>query len=105
TQVVIIGAGPAGLLLGQLLQKRGIEHVILELRSAEYVLSRVRAGVLEQPTISALREAGVAGRMEREGLPMTGFDLMWEDRSVHIDFSLTGKSVMVYGQTRITEDL
>lgn len=105
TKVVIIGAGPAGLLLGQLLQKSGIDHVILELRSAEYVLSRVRAGVLEQPTIAALREAGVATRMDREGLPMSGFDLMWEDRRTHIDFSLAGKSVMVYGQTRITEDL
>ncbi|HUH40741.1 MAG TPA: 4-hydroxybenzoate 3-monooxygenase, partial [Castellaniella sp.] len=105
TQVVIIGAGPSGLLLGQLLHKHGIDHVILESRSADYVLGRVRAGVLEQPTIAALHEAGVGDRAEREGLAMRGFDLRWDDECCHIDFGLTGKHATVYGQTRITRDL
>ncbi len=105
TQVVIIGAGPAGLLLGQLLLKQGIDHVIVELRSADYVRSRVRAGVLEEPTVRALEEAGVSERMERESLPMSGFDLMWEDRALHIDFALVNKITRVYGQTKITRDL
>lgn len=105
TQVVIIGAGPAGLLLGQLLLKQGIDHIILELRSADYVLGRVRAGVLEEPTVRALREAGVSERMDREGLKMPGFDLMWNDRHVHIDFGLVNKVATVYGQTKVTADL
>lgn len=105
TQVVIIGAGPAGLLLGQFLLRHGIDHVILELRSADYVLGRVRAGVLEEPTVRALREAGVGERMDREGLTMRGFDLMWNDKHVHIDFGLVGKTATVYGQTKVTRDL
>lgn len=105
TQVVIIGAGPAGLLLGQFLLKHGIDHVVLELRSADYVLGRVRAGVLEEPTVRALREAGVSERMERESLTMRGFDLMWNDKHVHIDFGLVNKVATVYGQTKVTRDL
>ncbi len=105
TQVVIIGAGPSGLLLGQLLHRHGIDHVILEARSPDYVLGRVRAGVLEQPTIAALNEAGVGERAEREGLPMHGFDLRWDEERCHIDFNLIGKHATVYGQTRITRDL
>ncbi|WP_298018549.1 4-hydroxybenzoate 3-monooxygenase [uncultured Castellaniella sp.] len=105
TQVVIIGAGPSGLLLGQLLHRHGIDHVILENRSADYVLGRVRAGVLEQPTIAALREAGVGDRAEREGLRMNGFDLRWDEERCHIDFRRIGKHATVYGQTRVTRDL
>lgn len=105
TQVVIIGAGPSGLLLGQLLQRHGIDHVILERRSAEYVLGRVRAGVLEPPTVEALQEAGVGDIAEREGLHMHGFDLRWDEERCHIDFGLIGKHATVYGQTRITRDL
>src|SRR6185312_6806984 len=105
TQVVIIGAGPAGLLLGQFLLKQGIDHVVLELRSADYVLGRVRAGVLEEPTVRALRDAGVSERMERESLTMRGFDLMLNDKHVHIDFGLVNKVATVYGQTKVTRDL
>ena len=105
TQVVIIGAGPSGLLLGQLLHKHGIDHIILEARSADYVLGRVRAGVLEQPTIAALKEAGVGDRAEHKGLAMHGFDLRWDEESCHIDFSLIGKHATVYGQTLVTRDL
>lgn len=75
TQVGIIGAGPSGLLLGALLAKAGIDHVILEAQTPDYVLGRIRAGVLEQITVGLLEEAGVAGRLHREGLPHDGFDL------------------------------
>ena len=78
TQVAIIGAGPSGLLLGQLLHKAGIDAVILERQSADYVLSRIRAGVLEQVTTDLLDEAGVGQRMHAEGLPHTGFDLLFQ---------------------------
>jgi len=107
TQVAIIGAGPSGLLLGQLLHRQGIDNVILERRSGEYVLSRIRAGVLEQGMVDLLREAGVATRMDAEGLPHSGFELAFENRRVHVDLAgLTGgKTVMVYGQTEITRDL
>jgi p-hydroxybenzoate 3-monooxygenase len=105
TQVVIIGAGPAGLLLGQLLLNQGIDHVILELRSADYVRGRVRAGVLEMPTLEALREARVSDRLDRESMRMPGFNLMWGEDSVHIDFALVNKYATVYGQTKITRDL
>jgi len=105
TQVVIIGAGPSGLLLGQLLHRHGIDHLILENRSADYVLGRIRAGVLEQPTIEALREAGVGDRPERDGLRMNGFDFRWDEQRCRIDFGLAGKHATVYGQTRITRDL
>nr|AIK66551.1 p-hydroxybenzoate hydroxylase [Arhodomonas sp. Seminole] len=107
TQVAIIGAGPSGLLLGQLLQRCGIDNVILERRSGEYVLSRIRAGVLEQGMVDLLREAGVSARMDAEGLPHDGFELAFDNRRVRVDLKgLTGgKSVMIYGQTEVTRDL
>ncbi len=107
TQVVIVGAGPSGLLLGQLLHKAGVEAVIVERQSADYVLSRIRAGVLEQVTTDLLDEAGVGERMHREGLPHTGFEIMNHGKRHRIDLqTLTaGKSVMVYGQTEVTRDL
>ena len=106
TQVGIIGAGPAGLLLARLLSRHGIESVVLERRSADYVLSRVRAGVLERGTVSLLEEADCADRMRREGLVHHGFAIHFDDRRLHIDLSeLTNGSVVVYGQTEMTRDL
>mgnify|MGYP001195763203 CR=1 FL=1 len=107
TQVAIIGSGPAGLLLGQLLHRQGIETVLLERQTQEYVLGRIRAGVLEQVTVDLLHEAGAAERMDREGIPHEGFELAVEGRRVRIDMAgLTGgKKVMVYGQTEVTRDL
>ncbi len=107
TQVAIIGAGPSGLLLGQLLHRQGIDNVILERRSGEYVLSRIRAGVLEQGMVDLLREAGVDRRMDEEGIPHDGFELAFDNRRVRVDLEgLTGgKTVMVYGQTEVTRDL
>jgi len=107
TQVAIIGAGPSGLLLGQLLQKAGINNIIIERQSPNYVLSRIRAGVLEQGMVDLLREAGVSERMDREGLVHDGFKLAFDGRVERIDLSgLTGgKTVMVYGQTEVTRDL
>ena len=107
TQVAIVGAGPAGLLLGQLLHRAGIENVIIERQSADYVLSRIRAGVLEQVTMNLLEEAGVGQRMRREGLLHGGFDLLFKGERHRIDLQgLTGgQQVMVYGQTEVTRDL
>jgi p-hydroxybenzoate 3-monooxygenase len=106
TQVAIIGAGPSGLLLGHLLHRAGIDNVILERRSAEYVLGRVRAGVLEQTTVDLLDEAGLGTRMHREGLLHDGVELSFGGARHRIDFlALTGKRVMVYGQTEVTHDL
>ena len=107
TQVAIIGAGPSGLLLGQLLTSQGIDNVIVERKSGDYVLSRIRAGVLEQGMVDLLREAGVHERMDREGLPHSGVELAFDNRRVRVDLAgLTGGStVMVYGQTEITRDL
>ncbi len=107
TQVAIIGAGPSGLLLGQLLYKAGVEAVILERQSGDYVLSRIRAGVLEQVTTDLLDEAGVGARMHAEGLAHTGFDMLFQETRHRIDLqALTGgKQVMVYGQTEVTRDL
>ncbi|MGB6451609.1 MAG: 4-hydroxybenzoate 3-monooxygenase [Steroidobacteraceae bacterium] len=107
TQVAIVGAGPAGLLLGQLLHSAGIDTVIVERRSCEYVLGRIRAGVLESATAELLDEAGVGGRMRRDGLTHTGFEMLVQGRRHRIDLQgLTGGStVVVYGQTEITRDL
>ncbi len=107
TQVAIIGAGPAGLLLGQLLSRAGIDNVILERRSLDYVLSRIRAGVLEQGMVDLLHEAGVSDRLEREGLVHDGFSLAYHGALHRIDLKgLTGgRTVTVYGQTEVTRDL
>jgi p-hydroxybenzoate 3-monooxygenase len=107
TQVAIIGAGPAGLLLGQLMHRRGVEAVILEARSREYVEARIRAGVLEQGTMETLREAGVGERMDREGLVHGGIYLCFDNALHHIPMSeLThGRAVMIYGQTEVVKDL
>ncbi len=107
TQVAIVGAGPAGLLLGQLLAREGIDSVILEARSREHVQGRIRAGVLEQGTIDVLREAGVGERMDREGLMHGGIYLCFEGTRHHIPMSeLTGgRGVMIYGQTEVVKDL
>ncbi len=106
-QVAIIGSGPSGLLLGQLLYKAGIDNIILEQRSKEYVLARIRAGIIEQITQDLLDEAGVGTRMHREGLVHHGIELAFKGERHRIDMHrLTGgKSVMVYGQTEITHDL
>lgn len=104
--VVIIGAGPAGLLLGHKLRQAGIDAVIVERQSREHVLGRIRAGVLEQVTVDLMDELGLGGRLRREGLDHHGFHLADGQRLIHIDMrDLTGQSVMVYGQTEITRDL
>jgi p-hydroxybenzoate 3-monooxygenase len=106
TQVVIVGAGPAGLLLGQLLAAAGIETLILERRSREHVLSRIRAGVLEQGTVDVLASVGVDARLRREGLSHEGFALGFSGRRLRIDLAaLVGRTVTVYGQTEVTRDL
>ena len=107
TQVAIIGAGPSGLLLGQLLHKAGIDAVIVERQNPDYVLGRIRAGVLEQVTMDLLDEAGVGQRMHAEGLPHGGIELLFQGARHRIDLEgLTGgRHVMVYGQTEVTRDL
>ena len=106
TQVGIIGAGPAGLLLGQLLHKAGIDNVILERRSGDYVLGRIRAGLIEHGTVGLLEQAGVAARLHAEGLIHDGIELSFGGARHRIDLkALTGKAVTVYGQTEITRDL
>jgi p-hydroxybenzoate 3-monooxygenase len=106
-QVAIIGAGPSGLLLGQLLHRAGIDNVIVEQRSADYVLGRIRAGVLEQTTVDLLAEAGVGERLQREGLIHDGTQMAFGGKRYQINFrNLTGgKTVTVYGQTEVTRDL
>jgi p-hydroxybenzoate 3-monooxygenase len=106
TDVIIIGAGPAGLLLGHKLRQAGVDVVIIERQTPEYVLGRIRAGVLEQVTVNLMDELGLGDRMHSEGLPHGGFHLADGERLIRIDMrALTGKSVMVYGQTEITRDL
>ena len=107
TQVAIIGAGPSGLLLGQLLHRAGIDNVVIERQSANYVLSRIRAGVLEQTTCDLLDEAGVGTRMHAQGLVHGGIELCFDGARHRIDLNaLTGgRNVTVYGQTEVTRDL
>jgi p-hydroxybenzoate 3-monooxygenase len=107
TTVGIIGAGPAGLLLGRLLQGAGIDSVILESRDRAYVEQRQRAGILEQATVDVLRSAGAGDRLDREGMPHHGIDLRFDRRSHRIDFpALTGgRGVTVYAQTEVVKDL
>src|SRR5262249_56073249 len=106
-QVAIIGSGPAGLLLGQLLHLAGVATVIIERRSREYVLGRIRAGVLEEGMVDMLENAGVGSRLTREGLVHEGFDILFAGARHRIDLAgLTGgKKVVVYGQTEVTKDL
>ena len=106
TQVAIVGAGPSGLLLGQLLQRSGIDNVILERHTGDYVLGRIRAGVLEQGAVRMLDEAGVGTRLHAEGLVHRGIEIGWVGGRQRVDFdALTGNSVVVYGQTEVTRDL
>ena len=105
-QIAIIGAGPAGLLLGQLLHNAGIDALVLEQRSQDYVLGRIRAGLLEQGTVELLRRAGVGARLDREGLVHDGVELSILGRRFRIDLKkLAGKHVVIYGQTEVTKDL
>jgi len=106
TQVAIVGAGPAGLLLGQLLYRQGIDNIILERHTDEHVLGRIRAGVIEQVAVDLLDEVGVGERMHAEGLVHEGTQICVEGTRHRVDFrELTAKAVMVYGQTEITKDL
>ena len=106
TQVAIIGGGPSGLLLGQLLMKHGIDTVVLERRTRDYVLARIRAGVLETGFAGLMREAGVGTRMDKEGIIHEGTGIAHESGLFRIDFEkLTGNHVIVYGQTEVTRDL
>src|SRR5580692_570077 len=106
TQVAIIGAGPSGLLLSQLLYLNGIDNVVLERQSREYVAGRIRAGVLEQGTVDLLLQAKLGARMLAERLLHDGVSLAFAGRTVRVDLKrLTGSSVSVYGQTELTKDL
>ncbi|HAV5510317.1 4-hydroxybenzoate 3-monooxygenase [Acinetobacter baumannii] len=107
TQVAIIGSGPAGLLLGQLLYKAGIDHIIVEQRSAEYVASRIRAGILEQVSVDLLKQAGVDQNLKEKGLPHSGIEILTNGEKHRVDLAaLTGgKQVTVYGQTEVIKDL
>jgi p-hydroxybenzoate 3-monooxygenase len=106
TQVAIIGGGPAGLLLSQLLHVAGIDSVVLERHTRDYVEARIRAGLLEQTTVSLLEQAGAGARMRREGLPESGVNLASDGEMFRIDFeALVGKQMMIYGQTELTKDL
>lgn len=106
TQVAIIGSGPSGLIFGQLLSKAGIDNVIIDRVDRDYILGRIRAGVLEVGMVSMMDQAGAGERMHKEGLVHDGFDLSFSGRRHRIDLkNLTGTSVMVYGQTELTRDL
>jgi p-hydroxybenzoate 3-monooxygenase len=106
TEVVLIGAGPAGLLLGHLLRAEGVACVVIERQTGDHVLSRIRAGVLEQVTVGLMERLGLDTRMKAEGLPHGGFNLADGERLIRIDVAgLTGQNVMVYGQTELTRDL
>ena len=106
TQVAIIGSGPSGLLLGQLLGKAGIDTIILEQKTKDYVLSRIRAGVIEQGAVALIDEAGAGARLHREGLVHDGIEIAFNGLRHRVDFKgLTGRTVTVYGQTEVTRDL
>ena len=106
TQVGIIGAGPAGLLLSRLLTLQGVDNVVLENRSRDYVEARIRAGILEQHTVDTLTAAGVGDRLQREGLEHHGIYLQYPGTRHKLDFpELCGRTVWVYGQTEVTKDL
>lgn len=107
TKVAIIGAGPSGLLLGQLLHKAGIDNIILEAQTPDYVLGRIRAGVLEQGMVNMMREVGANERMDRQGLVHEGIELIYNGKRKRIDLKALsgGDTVMVYGQTDVTRDL
>lgn len=106
TQVVIIGGGPSGLLLGQHLANAGVDTVVLERKTKDYVLGRIRAGVLETGLVAQLRDVGAGARMDTEGIPHDGTVISYGDTQTRIDFAAhTGASVMVYGQTEVTKDL
>ncbi|MDQ4025994.1 MAG: 4-hydroxybenzoate 3-monooxygenase [Actinomycetota bacterium] len=106
TQVGIVGAGPAGLTLALLLQREGIESIVLETRSREYVEHRVRAGLLEQNTVDLLHDLGVGERLDREGLRHTGVFIRHQGRTQHVDMSdLTGRFLTIYGQQEVVKDL
>src|SRR5215204_5054893 len=106
TQVGIVGAGPAGLMLGHLLHLAGIDSIIIENRPQDYVIERVRAGVLEQTTVDLMIESGVGARLQREGMVHDGIYLNVFGKRRHIDFaSLTGRRITVYGQNEVVKDL
>ena len=106
TQVGIVGGGPAGLLLSHLLHLEGIESVVLEARSRDHVIHRVRAGVLEQATVELLTETGLGDRLAVEGLVHHGIELRWDGVSHRIPLTeLTGRSIWIYGQQKVVEDL
>src|SRR3984957_18385915 len=107
TQVAIIGGGPAGLLLSHILHRNGIDSIVLERQSRAYVLARIRAGVLENGSVELLRKVGLGARMDRDGHPHHGSGIAWEGRDrFFIDtMKFTGKIMMTYGQTALTEDL
>ncbi|MER5172979.1 4-hydroxybenzoate 3-monooxygenase [Thioclava kandeliae] len=106
TQICIIGAGPSGLLLAQLLANAGVDTMVLDRKDRAYIEGRIRAGILEWGTVTTLEEAGVAERLHREGIAHDGFELAFEGERHRIDLKgLTGQQVMVYGQTEITRDL
>jgi p-hydroxybenzoate 3-monooxygenase len=106
TRVGIIGAGPAGLLLSHLLARAGVDSVVLESRSRQHVEQRVRAGVLEHPTVELLREVGVGERMDREGMAHSGISLRFDGGDHRIDFAdLVGRGIVVYGQQEVVKDL
>lgn len=106
TQVVIIGGGPSGLLLSQLLHRKGIDTVVLERKTRQYVLGRIRAGILEVGFVDLMREAGVGERMDNEGFIHDGTVIAFDNEDFHVDFKRhTGTTVMVYGQTEVTRDL
>ncbi|WP_422374091.1 4-hydroxybenzoate 3-monooxygenase [Roseibium sp.] len=106
TQVVIVGGGPSGLLLGQLLHLKGIETIILERKTRDYVLGRIRAGILETGLVNMMREAGVARRMDKECFVHHGTCISYENEMFDINFQkLIGENVVVYGQTEVTRDL